>query len=254
MRSPPTGPGRLETVAGNSTVGWLPLSSPSVVLPMTDTELSGTMDDWYNTWWSTNFGWRNLSPLPPGLASNQTTLEVVLLGMTQISLFCMDPSEIESNWKPQHLVTSVQVLCKQVPYSGKVWRGETLVNWVCSNLWWINRSANRLFIVSTNLDDFSLANHRQFAKFTKLSRYTVYRIAGKFGELTLFEHLVKESLAINRSANRLSIVSTKLNGFSLTNHGRFTKFAKLSPTKLSPAKLSSYTVYLLQTPVPQWNG
>ena len=52
---------------------------------------------------------------------------------------------------------------------------ESLANWLCSSLWWkkvwrINRTANRLFIVSTNLDDFGLANHGWFAK---LSRYTV---------------------------------------------------------------------------------
>ena len=51
----------------------------------------------------------------------------------------------------------------------------------------------------------------------------------KVGELTLFEHLAKESLQINRSANRLLIVSTNLDGFSLANHGLF-------------AKLSHYTV------------
>ena len=50
-------------------------------------------------------------------------------------------------------------------------------------------------------------------------RYSKYCIAGKFGELNLFEYLVKESLANNRSYNRLSIVSTKLDGFSLANHG-----------------------------------
>ena len=50
----------------------------------------------------------------------------------------------------------------------------------------------------------------------------------------------------NRSANRLSIVSTKLDGFSLVNHGWFAKFAKLSP-----AKLFCYMVYLsLDSPWP----
>ena len=53
----------------------------------------------------------------------------------------------------------------------------------------------------------------------------------KFGELTLFEHLVKKVWRINRSANRLPIVSTKLD--SLAKYELFTKFAKLSPTKLS---------------------
>ena len=45
----------------------------------------------------------------------------------------------------------------------------------------------------------------------------------KFGELTLFEHLVKQGLA-----KRLLTVSTYLDGFSLVNHGQFAKFAELS--------------------------
>ena len=40
----------------------------------------------------------------------------------------------------------------------------------------MNRSAKGLLIVTTTLDGFSLANHTQFAKFTKLSCYTVYCI------------------------------------------------------------------------------
>ena len=49
-------------------------------------------------------------------------------------------------------------------------------------------------------------------------------MGGKFGEVTLFEHLVKESLVkkvwqINRSDNRLLIVSTNFDGFSLAKHG-----------------------------------
>ena len=61
-----------------------------------------------------------------------------------------------------------------VPYSGKVWQGETLANWLflsiwLKKVWWINRSVNRLSIVSTKLDGFSLTNHGRFAKFAKLS-------------------------------------------------------------------------------------
>ena len=52
----------------------------------------------------------------------------------------------------------------------------------------------------------------------------VNRVAGKFGELTRFEHLAKEILANYRSTNRLLIVSTNLDGFSLANRGRFAKF------------------------------
>ena len=67
---------------------------------------------------------------------------------------------------------------KRILYSGKVWRGESLANWLFSRTWrkkvWqINRLANRLLIVSTNLDGFNLANHRRFAKFAKLFRYMV---------------------------------------------------------------------------------
>ena len=64
--------------------------------------------------------------------------------------------------------------------------------------------------------------------------FSIYCIVGKFGELTLFEHLAKKVWQINRSANKLLIVSTKLNGFSLVNHGRFAKFAKLSPHQTFP--------------------
>ena len=58
-------------------------------------------------------------------------------------------------------------------------------------------------------------------------------IAEKFGELTPFEHLV-EVWQINGSANRLLIVCTNLDGFSLANHRRFVKFAKLSPRQTFP--------------------
>ena len=58
-------------------------------------------------------------------------------------------------------------------YSEKVWWGKCLVNLLFLSIWqkifWqINRSANRLLIVSANLDGFSLMNHGQFAKFIKL--------------------------------------------------------------------------------------
>ena len=52
-----------------------------------------------------------------------------------------------------------------VPYSGKVWWGECLTNLFFSSVWrkkvWrMNRSAKELFIETTNLDGYSLANHR----------------------------------------------------------------------------------------------
>ena len=55
---------------------------------------------------------------------------------------------------------------------GKVWRIDSFRAFGERKLQ-INRSANRLLIVSTNLDGFSLVNHRQFAKFVKLSHYMV---------------------------------------------------------------------------------
>ena len=56
---------------------------------------------------------------------------------------------------------------------------------------------------------------------------------GKFGELTLSEPWRKKVWRINTSVNRLLIVITNLDGFTLANHWRFAKFAKLSPAKLS---------------------
>ena len=59
-----------------------------------------------------------------------------------------------------------------------IWRetlaGGTLANWLILSIWrkkvWqINRSANRLLMISTNLDGFSLANHGRFAKFANVS-------------------------------------------------------------------------------------
>ena len=62
---------------------------------------------------------------------------------------------------------------------GKVGRrerlvGESLANWLVLSIWrkkvqQINRFANRLSIISTNLNSFSLANHRRFAKFANVS-------------------------------------------------------------------------------------
>ena len=51
---------------------------------------------------------------------------------------------------------------------------------------------------------------------------------GKFGEMTFLAFGEKKVWQINKSTNRLLIESTNLDGFSLANHGRFAKFAKLS--------------------------
>ena len=50
--------------------------------------------------------------------------------------------------------------------------------------WRMNRSAKSLLIVSTNLNSFSLANDRQFAKFAKLSHYTVSIISNILSDKT----------------------------------------------------------------------
>ena len=60
-------------------------------------------------------------------------------------------------------------------------------------------------------------------------------MGGKFGKLTHFKHLVKEIWRINRSANRLLIINNNLDGFSLANHGRFAKFANVSPPPKFPS-------------------
>ena len=56
-------------------------------------------------------------------------------------------------------------------------------------VWWFNRSAKRLLIVSTNLDGFSLVNYGQFAKLppTKLSRYTVSQ-RESHGQFLIMQH------------------------------------------------------------------
>ena len=67
------------------------------------------------------------------------------------------------------------------PYSGKVWQGVANLLFLCiwwKKLWQMNRSANRLSIVTTNLDGFSLVNHRQFAKFDKLSPCQTFLLYG----------------------------------------------------------------------------
>ena len=47
----------------------------------------------------------------------------------------------------------------------------TLFKHLVEKVWRMNRSAKWLLIVTTTLDGFSLANCRQFAKFTKFSSF-----------------------------------------------------------------------------------
>ena len=64
-------------------------------------------------------------------------------------------------------------MLQRLLYTGKVWRIDFFQAYGERKFGEFNRSANRLLIVSTNLDGFSLANHGQSTKFAKLSRYTV---------------------------------------------------------------------------------
>ena len=78
------------------------------------------------------------------------------------------------------------VLDVYIPYSRKVWQGETLAYLLFLSIWWkkvwqMNSSANRLSIVTiTNLVDFSLANYRRFTKFTKLSPHQTFSLYGMY--------------------------------------------------------------------------
>ena len=72
---------------------------------------------------------------------------------------------------------------EDLPYSGKVWQAECLANLLFSSIWWkkvwqMNRSAKGLSMVTTNLDGFSLANRRRFAKFTELSPRQTFLLYG----------------------------------------------------------------------------
>ena len=72
---------------------------------------------------------------------------------------------------------------QKLPYSGKVWWVECLANLLFSSIWqkkvWrMNRSAKGLSMVTTNLDGFSLANRRRFAKFAKLSPRQTFPLYG----------------------------------------------------------------------------
>ena len=70
-------------------------------------------------------------------------------------------------------------------------------------------------------------------------------MAGKFGgenvwrgEFALFKRLVEKSLANDRSAKRLLIVTTTLDGFSLANCRQFAKFSTHQTFPLYGMKIS----------------
>jgi len=49
---------------------------------------------------------------------------------------------------------------------------------LAEKVWRMNRLSQKVIIVSRNLDDFSLANYGQFAKFTKLSPCQTFPLYG----------------------------------------------------------------------------
>ena len=70
-------------------------------------------------------------------------------------------------------------------------------------------------------------------------------VGKKFGEFTLFEHLAKWRM--NRSAKRLVIVRTNLDGFSLANHQHLTKLSPCQTFLLyGILSISYYTLYYFQ--------
>ena len=92
---------------------------------------------------------------------------------------------------------------KVLPYSGQVWRAECLANLLFSSVWrkkvWrINRSAKGLSMVTTNLDGFSLANRRRFAKFAKLSPRQTFPLYGTLEPLRLWTSTIDELFYIEQ--------------------------------------------------------
>ena len=54
----------------------------------------------------------------------------------------------------------------------------TLLKRLAEKVWRMNRSAKGLSMITTNLDGFSLANRRRFAKFAKLSPRQTFPLYG----------------------------------------------------------------------------
>ena len=62
--------------------------------------------------------------------------------------------------------------------AGRMFGKLILFKCLAKKVWQMNRSAKGLLIVTTNLDGFSLANIRQFAKFAKLSTRQTFPLYG----------------------------------------------------------------------------
>ena len=84
----------------------------------------------------------------------------VTLGWISVRLWRHTRLSVCKKYHKQTLIQFFIIQSYQLQYGGKVW-------W--EKVWQINRSANRLLMISTNLDGFSLANYGQFAKFANVS-------------------------------------------------------------------------------------
>ena len=64
----------------------------------------------------------------------------------------------------------------QESLAGRKFGKFTLFKCLAEKVWQMNRSAKGLLIVTTNLDDFSLMNCRQFAKLSTFPPFLLYGI------------------------------------------------------------------------------
>ena len=70
-----------------------------------------------------------------------------------------------------------------------------------------------------------------------------YRIAGKFGKFTVMSVWRGKVWRMDRFSHKVILISKNLDGFSLANHGRFTKFTKLFPRQSFPLYGSTNKIF-----------
>ena len=102
-------------------------------------------------------------------------------------------------------------IVKLLPYHRKVWWRECS-KFTLSSIWgkkfgkWIDQPKGLLIIVTTTLDGFSLANHRQFTKFTKFSTcQTLIYIQYSKEDLFMSRFLPKVKYLANHTADIIYI-------------------------------------------------
>ena len=134
---------------------------------------------------------------------------------------CIEPNHIKLVWNNSHLLRS---------YYGN-WKRIQLHNVLCAFA--IMELGHAIM--------FSFFVNCLFSS-KKLSFVVNYRIAGKFGEgeggdfgkFTLLSVWWRKVWWMNRLSHKVIIITTGLDGFSLANHWRLTKFTKLSPHQTFP--------------------